>query len=221
MPGRVGRSRVLVVGASCGLLFPSQQIIETGLESRFHTNDGPAEKRDGWQRAVPLRPGRINGHVVPQNARAETGRSVPGRRINLQSLPQGLGHKMLAIPVLKSPWVLDARQCESCGRHPIGYQDRFPDDEEPNFRVRNRFDDLLDCGGPPQADRSSGREKSENADRVRTFIESFPELIEVLRREVRERRLLRWGLSRAAKVQDEANERRSRDAEDEEFPFHL
>ena len=95
------------------------------------------------------------------------------------------------IPELCHAAVRKAAEHTANRLRPIRRQNRFPDRENFQFRARLLFENPLDCGGPPQTGRSRGRQQQDDADPIGGAVELIPEVIERLRGQIRERRLVR------------------------------
>jgi hypothetical protein len=78
---------------------------------------------------------------------------------------------MLLVPELGDTAVREAAKRGRGWRAPVSRQDRFPHGEHSDFGVRVPIKHLLDCGGPPQTDRSSWRQQKDDPDLIRSAVE--------------------------------------------------
>lgn len=76
----------------------------------------------------------------------------------------------IGVPVLMDPPIRKAAQDEIAGFR-VERQNGLPDGEDPNPARGILLQDLLDCGGPPQAGRSGGRQEQHDPDGVRVGVE--------------------------------------------------
>jgi hypothetical protein len=105
------------------------------------------------------------------------------------------GYEVGLIPELHGAGIADAGEGGSGGRGPVGGEDGFPYDQYANVGIGNLGEDLLDCGGPPQAGESGGGEEDDDADGVGGVVEGLLKGAEVGGAEGGKRRLAGWGLA--------------------------
>lgn len=81
----------------------------------------------------------------------------------------------IVIPELDHAAIVDSR--EGAGRRGghVGCNHRFPNDEHANGKLGTRLQDPLNCGGPPQANRSGRREENDHARLVGVGVERVTE----------------------------------------------
>lgn len=103
---------------------------------------------------------------------------------------------MFRIPELYRTRIGYSRERASRGVKPIRRENRLPHHQHAQFYLWIRFQDLLGCGGPPQAIRSSGRKKKNEARFLRRGIKSILEIAQVRRGERHHRRLRRRSMRR-------------------------
>jgi len=96
---------------------------------------------------------------------------------------------MVLIPELPDPVIGKAAQHTGRRRDPIGRQNWFPNREYPDFRLRMLFQQFLDCGGPPQTDRSSRRKQKYYTNTVRGLVEVSLQRVEHVVRQFSQGRL--------------------------------
>src|SRR5258707_9132480 len=70
---------------------------------------------------------------------------------------------MVWVPKLPGALVCDSAEGAAAWGSKIGGQDRLPDDQKAELRVRMAGKKFFGCGGPPQTCCSSGREQEDNA----------------------------------------------------------
>ena len=75
-----------------------------------------------------------------------------------------MSDKMMAVPELSDPRIVDSRFHDSSGWKPVGGKDRLPDNENVNPFGWLLIQYAFDGGNSAQANRSSGRDKKDEAD---------------------------------------------------------
>ena len=75
---------------------------------------------------------------------------------------QALRQFVPRVPELARAVVLQALQDKAGGREDIGWQHGLPNGEDPDLGARVPIENLLDCGGPPQAGGSGRREERDH-----------------------------------------------------------
>jgi hypothetical protein len=90
---------------------------------------------------------RIDGNQIPQSSA-----SLAAIRFRLAGarVRHSFCQRMLFIPELPDPPVRQAAERTCRRRNPIGRQDRLPNREHRDLRLRMLFEQFFDCGGPPQ-----------------------------------------------------------------------
>jgi len=73
-------------------------------------------------------------------------------------------HEMIRIPEVEHARIGQAVENHRPRRREIREQNRFPDCEHPHVRAPTGFQDFFDCGDPPQACRSGGRQEQDDPD---------------------------------------------------------
>jgi hypothetical protein len=96
---------------------------------------------------------------------------------------------MLLIPELGDTVVREAAKHRRGWRAPVSRQDRFPHGEDFHLDGRMLVKDLLDCGGPPQANRSGGRQQQDDPDIIRRAVKVAFQSSERVSRQISEGRL--------------------------------
>jgi hypothetical protein len=96
---------------------------------------------------------------------------------------------VLRIPKLPGPAVGDAGKSAAPRRTPVGGKNRLPDDQHAEIGVAIAAQKLTDCGGPPQAEGSSGRNEQDETGSGRGLIKSRSEFGSVCITECDERLL--------------------------------
>src|SRR5216683_8163119 len=96
---------------------------------------------------------------------------------------------MLLIPELGDTVVREAAKRRSRWRAPVNRQDRFPRGQDSHLGVRVLLKHLLDCGGPPQADRSGGRQQQDDPHIIRSAVKVAFQSSERISRQINEGRL--------------------------------
>ena len=99
---------------------------------------------------------------------------------------------MLRVPELARSAVRDSSERAAARRPPVRCEDRFPHHKHAHLSLGLSRQQLLNCGGPPQASRSSRRQQQDQARNAGIGIERFLELAETSFRECDNRRLARW-----------------------------
>jgi len=77
---------------------------------------------------------------------------------------------VIGVPVLGGAGVVQAGQHAGGGTPPIGDEDGLPNGEDSHRQSAVCLKNLLDCGGPPQAGGSRGREQDDDACLIRRAI---------------------------------------------------
>ena len=83
------------------------------------------------------------------------------------------------------------------------------------------LDDPLDCGGPPQTDRSGRREKRDHAHGATRLIEIVNELLKVFGIDRKERPLTRGRFAAAVKIIGESGESQHESEKDPPAAIHF
>src|SRR5260370_17848067 len=96
---------------------------------------------------------------------------------------------MLLIPELSDTAVREAAKRRSRWRAPVSRQDRFPRGPDFHLGVRVLVKHLLDCGGPPQANRSGGRQQQDDPDIIWRAVKVAFQSSERISRQISEGRL--------------------------------
>lgn len=112
-------------------------------------------------------------------------------------VPDVSGYEVGLIPELHGAGIGDAGEGGGGGWGPVGGEDGLPDDQDANVGIGDLGEDLLDCGGPPQASESGGGEEYDDADSVGGVVEGLLEGAEVAGAEGDEGRLAGGGLAGA------------------------
>ena len=125
-------------------------------ELLHHLHNRPVREHGLRKRAVPARAFRIDGHDVPHRAviRGKLGKRAP--RIAPCGCLYLLRNPQPPVPELSCSGVVKAVQHSSGGSGPICQENGFPYDEHAKLRIRDLFQDFLDCRGPLQTNRSRG-----------------------------------------------------------------
>ncbi len=159
--------------------------------------------------------------VVPIESAAYAAGGLYFRRLGGGSAIQLLGDKVLWIPELSGSLICDSAEGASARRSKIRGQDRLPDDQDAEFRVRMAGEKLFGCGGPPQTCRSSWGEQEEDARVVCRGVKRALELAEARCRQNGERRLSRGRLGRPPKIDTGDQQQRRKDNPDEKSLSHF
>src|SRR5579883_1879104 len=111
----------------------------------------------------------LRQRIVPENSARICGCQIPQESVTLAAIGMTLAiglrflddrrYQMAGIPELSHPAIVETIQDTRTRCTPIGREDRLPDREHHHRLVGVRLQNLLDCGGPPQTCRSSGREQ--------------------------------------------------------------
>jgi hypothetical protein len=112
------------------------------------------------RRGPPNRPRFINSDVVPNNRPAIM-------------LTHRVREQPLFVPILTHSGVGDPLECQGRWRANIGNQHRLPNNQYTDSRIAMLVDQLLDCGGPPQAGCSSRRQQRDEPNRTRRAVEAI------------------------------------------------
>jgi hypothetical protein len=96
---------------------------------------------------------------------------------------------MLFIPELSDTAVRGAAKRRSRWRAPVSRQDRFPRGPDFHLGVRVLVKHLLDCGGPPQANRSGGRQQQDDPHMIRSAVKVAFQSSERISRQINQGRL--------------------------------
>src|SRR5712664_1019252 len=107
---------------------------------------------------------------------------------------------MVWVPKLPGALVCDSAEGAAAWGSKIGGQDRLPDDQNAESRVRMAGKKLFGCGGPPQTCCSSGREQEDNARLVCRAVKRALQFAEARCCQAGERRLSCRRLRRPPKV---------------------
>ena len=86
-------------------------------------------------------------------------------------LGDGVGNQMLRVPELPGAAVANTSQSAAARRTPVGGKNRLPDDQHVKARVVIALQKLADCGGPPQAEGSSGGNQQDEASACGRLVE--------------------------------------------------
>jgi hypothetical protein len=94
-------------------------------------------------------------------------------------LPSVLIHlfrnQVLVIPKVCNTAIGKTRKSGATGLTPVAEKDRLPNSKDLNIQIGIGVENLLDCGGPPQAPRSSRRQKHDQARLIGGLVELFLE----------------------------------------------
>src|SRR6266851_3499202 len=96
---------------------------------------------------------------------------------------------MLLIPELGDTVVREAAKRRRGCRAPVSRQDRFPHGEDSHLGAWVLVKHLLDCGGPPQANRSGGRQQQDDPDIIWRAVKVAFQSSERISRQISEGRL--------------------------------
>ena len=141
--------------------------------------DDRAVPKRGRGPILPTSAARIEERVVPIEAFVYTAGRFGLRRLLFRDLIQRRGDKVMRIPKLAHASVGHSRQRAAARGSPVSGEYRLPDNEDADVAIPLARKKSLGCGGPPQANGSSGRHEQEQAARIGVRVESFRKLVEV------------------------------------------
>ena len=100
----------------------------------------------------------VKNYVIPIKSPAQAAGRLYRWWLGGGSSIQLLGDKMVWVPKLPGALVCDSAEGAAAWGSKIGGQDRLPDDQNAELRVRMAGKKFFGCGGPPQTCCSSGGE---------------------------------------------------------------
>jgi hypothetical protein len=196
-------------------------LVKRFLKARNNPDDGAVPK--GRRRCIlPTCTGRIKNRLIPVEPLLDTTRWPWLRSPPFRNLSQCARNDMVSIPKLPDSSVWNPCQRASTWWPPICHQDGFPNNEYQHLSIRFSFQQLLCCGGPPQASWSRRRQEQDHPGHVGIFVKGFPELAEILTRQRDERFLASrrspWPPQIAARQEHDDNDHHESDYT---LPFHF
>jgi len=152
------------------------------LQRRRNSKDCSIPKYRGW----PIAPAHIwrkEKDLIPIETSLNAAFGLLLRGLASCHLPQRRGDRVVRVPKLSCPCVGDPRQRTPAWGPPIRGEDWLPNHQHPDFSVRVSRQDLLYCGGPPQARWSSRRKEQDHVCNICIGVKSGFKLAEVCARE--------------------------------------
>jgi hypothetical protein len=179
--------------------------LQRGSQRPGEVRHRPVEHRCGWHPIGPGRARRINRSEIPEVAGSFTAVRCGLRRPRI--LFHLCGQQMIGIPELPRPYVGNPSQDGGERRRQIGREDGLPDRKDANPGRRPAGQHVLDCGGPPQAVGSSGREQDDDTDFVGGAVEFTAQRVEADQVQRRERGLARRCVPLPPQIPSEGTEK--------------
>lgn len=194
--------------------------MEGHLEAGNRFPDGAGPKDEGW-RGLPRRARWEEQRFVPLEAAVE---AADGRGFSKLGGAAGdlLGNEMLWVPKLACARVRNARERGASRRTPIGRKYGLPDHQNAKSGIAFVLEKFADCGDPPQAIGSSGRNEEHEARAGRSRVKRTDELRDVGRAKRGERLLSLRRATRNPEIGGQADERGNEsEGREQGPPFHF